>query len=379
MSLSGPEIKSITSLTLPHYETTHLDNGMPMFMLPGGSEPVMKIEIIFRAGAWYEHKQGVAEFASALLSEGTQRLSSVELAEAIESRGATIQTRGGVDTSRVRLYTLTRFLPELLDIITEVVDAPAFDPGELKVFTDNKVERLKIDLKKNEVLAYRHLTEAIFGPHHPYGKNLLPEHYLTIKPEDLRTHHHRFIQPSRGMVFVSGSFGAKEEDLIRHSLGKWQPPANGEVIMSQFEAQSGTGTLIIDGPQEHQAAIRIGRKLFPQSHPDFTGLSIVNCILGGYFGSRLMAEIREQQGLTYGIYSSMDSFAQDGCFYISTETATSNVDRMIESIGLEVKRLREELIPQEELAMARNYMMGHLMTQLDGPFASMDFVKALPD
>ena len=90
-----------------------------------------------------------------------------------------------------------------------------------------------------------------------------------------------------------------------------------------------------------------------------------------------MMEIRENQGLTYGIYSSVDSFAADGCFYISTETATDNTSKVIEAIQQEMRKLQQELIPVEELDMARNYLMGHLMTQIDGPFSTLDYIKSM--
>src|SRR5690242_6377758 len=106
-SKDQPEIQAMKQLSLPAYQQLALSNGMPVFILAGGSEPVMKVEIVFRAGAAYEKKLGVAEFMAGLLSEGTQKMSSIELAEHIESRGATIQTRGGVDTVRIRLFTLT--------------------------------------------------------------------------------------------------------------------------------------------------------------------------------------------------------------------------------------------------------------------------------
>jgi predicted Zn-dependent peptidase len=97
-------------------------------------------------------------------------------------------------------------------------------------------------------------------------------------------------------------------------------------------AESSIGYFEMDGPQSHQAAIRIGRRLFTQQHPDWNGLYVLNTILGGYFGSRLMAEIRENLGLTYGIYSGVDSFSEDGCFYISTETTTDNIKTVIQAI-----------------------------------------------
>ncbi|MBK9982861.1 MAG: insulinase family protein [Saprospiraceae bacterium] len=373
-----PIIHSIKELKLPTYQTLRLANGMPVYFISGGSEPVMRIEVVFRSGGSHDIKPGIAEFMAGLLSEGTQKMTSIELAEHIESRGATIQTRGGVDTIRVRLFTLTRFLPELLDVITDVIRIPAFDPNELKLYAENKVERLQIDLKKNEVIAYRHLTEAIFGPGHPYGHNARPDDYLAITTDDLRNHHSHHIHPDRGMVFISGSFGQTEIDIIQNTLGLWTPAhANGTAKQGAHEIKNKTGLIQIPGPQAHQAAIRIGRKLFPQSHPDFNGLFLLNTILGGYFGSRLMTEIRENQGMTYGIYSSVDSFAEDGCFYISTETATDNVEKVILAIKGETDKLRTELIPEAELNMARNYLMGHLMTQLDGSFASIDYIKTM--
>src|SRR5688500_7486302 len=136
-SSAKPPIQAIKHLDLPNYEVSELGNGMPLYMLRGGSEPVMKIEVIFRAGAWHEKKQGVAEFMAAMLSEGTQKLSSVQLAEFVESRGATMQTRAGVDTVRVKLYTLTRFLPDLVEVLTDVIHIPLFDDEELKVYTAN--------------------------------------------------------------------------------------------------------------------------------------------------------------------------------------------------------------------------------------------------
>ena len=377
-SKTAPAIREITELTLPAYSSTVLQNGMNLYMLPGGTEPVMRMEIVFRAGATYEDKPGVAEVMAGQLSEGTIHLNSAALAEKVESLGATLFTRGGVDTIRIRLLTLTRFFPELINIVREVMLFPAFDPGELKLYTDNKIERLQIDLKKNEVLAYRHLTEVIFGPQHPYGKNVFPDDYRAITTEDLRDHHRRHIKPSRGMILVSGSFGDKETDLIREVLGTWKNGDDDGDIYPMVPATNGqSGYLEYDGPQEHQAAIRIGRRLFPQSHPDFNGLFVLNTILGGYFGSRLMGEIRENQGLTYGIYSSVDSFAADGCFYISTETATANTEHVITAIQKEMLNLQQELIPDAELRMARNYLMGHLMTQIDGPFSTLDYIKSL--
>jgi predicted Zn-dependent peptidase len=180
------------------------------------------------------------------------------------------------------------------------------------------------------------------------------------------------------MIFLSGSFGQTEKDLIEEVFGHWtRGLPNGAVLHSPVETPPVTGRKDFKGPQSHQAAIRIGRRLFPQSHPDFNGLYFLNTLLGGYFGSRLMMEIRESKGLTYGIYSSVDSFAQDGCFYISTEAATANTNKVLKAIRKEADKLRQDLVPGAELQMAKNYLMGHMMTQIDGPFSTLEYIKSM--
>ena len=373
-----PIIQPVTSLTLPAYESSQLPNGMEFYSLRGGTEPVLRMEIVFRAGAGLEKKTGVAEFMAGLMSEGTEQLSSADFAEKIEFLGATLQTRGGVDTVRIKLFTLTRFFPQLIELVRDILQFPAFDPQELKVYTSNKLERLRIDLKKNEVLAYRHLTEAIYGKNHPYGRNALPEDYELINIVDLRSHHKQFVIPKNGMIFLSGSYDEEILQSVQQVLGSWNPNLlNGISQLKAHVPESQIGYHEFDGPQSHQAAIRIGRRLFTQTHPDWNGLYVLNTILGGYFGSRLMTEIRENLGLTYGIYSGVDSFAEDGCFYISTETTTDNIKTVIDAIKKEANKLKQNLVPEAELSMARNYLMGNLMTQLDGPFSTMDYIKTM--
>ena len=378
MNAGQPLILPVTSLSLPAYKSDRLANGMELYALPGGNEPVMKMEIVFRAGAAFEKKTAVAEVMAGLLSEGTQKLSSADFAEKIEFLGSTLQTRGGVDTVRIKLFTLTRYFPQLIELINDIILFPAFDEQELKVYINNKLERLQIDLRKNEVLAYRNLTEIIFGKKHPYGRNPKPEDYLGISTNDLRDHHQHFILPQNGMIFISGAYGEDVLENIKQVLGSWNPSQpNGVNAHITHVAESSIGYFEMDGPQSHQAAIRIGRRLFTQHHPDWNGLYVLNTILGGYFGSRLMAEIRENLGLTYGIYSGVDSFSEDGCFYISTETTTDNIKTVIQAIRVETQKLQEVLIPENELQMARNYLMGHLMTQLDGPFSTLDQIRSM--
>ena len=137
------------------------------------------------------------------------------------------------------------------------------------------------------------------------------------------------------------------------------------------------GNTYITLPNTHQSSIRIGRKLFSRHHPDYKGLFVLNTILGGYFGSRLMANLREEKGYTYNIHSSLDAMRYDGYFYIGTEVGTQHTSATLEQIYLEMQKLQDTPISTDELEMVRNYLMGNFLTMLDGPFNVSEVAKTL--
>jgi len=130
-------------------------------------------------------------------------------------------------------------------------------------------------------------------------------------------------------------------------------------------------------PESLQASIRIGNRLFNRQHPDSHGLSVLNTLLGGYFGSRLMANIREDKGYTYNISSVVDFMQFDGCFYISTEVGNEFAQLALQEIYREMELLQTELVDEEELLMVQNYLMGNFLAALDGPFNVSEVVKII--
>ncbi len=230
-----------------------------------------------------------------------------------------------------------------------------------------------VDLKKEEVLAYRRITELIFGEHHPYGYNSTPADYAALLREDLVEHFNAWYTPGNCRVFASGRVDERVLDLVNRNFGQSRRlgPAPKAPLPS---GQQIPGVEHIRHPGSLQTAIKIGRPLFSRRHPDYNGVFVLNTILGGYFGSRLMMNIREKRGYTYNIYSTADAFMYDGCLYIATEVNTSKTIREIFS---EMRRLHEAPVPEEELAMVRNYLLGTLLNGLDGPLNTSDVVKTL--
>lgn len=337
---------------------------------------MIKLEIIFLAGKSYEAQRAVSRCTAALITEGTTMHSSEELAEHFDFYGAVISTMGGVDTARVRLYCMNKHLPKLLPVLQEVIENPTFPQEELDTYRENWKERIRIDLEKNENIGYRKLTELIFGPDHPYGYNTDPEDLDQVTQEMLISHHQRYFQPQQMAIFASGKVHESALHLLDKYFGQKLRSGARQVRDCKIETDRNRKHFFA-GPQKHQSSIRIGRPLFKRTHPDYPGMYVANTLLGGYFGSRLMSNIREEKGLTYGIYSNIDTFAQGGCFYISTEVSSKNVQLCLDEIYREIERLKTEPIPDEELQMVKNYMMGSFLMRMDGPFNSVDVIKSL--
>lgn len=374
--MQQPVIHPILGLDLPPYEKRTLSNGTPVYIVNGGTQEVVKIEFIFLAGKAYEAHHTVAKCTSSLLTEGTTHYTSEEIAEHFDYYGAVVSARSGVDTARIRVYCMNKFLTETLTMVKEVIEEPTFPEDEIITHLDNRKDRLDIELTKNETIGYRKLTESIFGEQHPYGYNSKKEDLEKVTRDMIVGHHRENFRPDNLMICVSGRVHESTIDLIEKLFGQTNHAGKQKVVA--FNPEPVNERMIhLSGPQKHQVAIRIGRPLFKRDHPDFPGMFVTNALLGGYFGSRLMTNLREDKGMTYGIYSSVDTFRQGGCFYISTEVARKNYEASLSVIYQEIEKLSEELVSDDELQMVKNYLMGFLMMQLDGPFNAMDVIKSL--
>lgn len=369
-----PPIQTAGNLTLPRPELHHLRNNIPVYTINMGTQDVVKAEIIFFSGRPFEEKEMIARTTARLLKEGTTNSSAAQIAEKIDFYGGTISVPVNLDTTNVVFYALRKHLEHLLPILGEIICTPSFPQEELDAFINNGKQRLKIDLSKNDVVAYRNITENIFGSTHPYGYNSNFDKYDRITRADIIHHHQKNMVASNAVLFLGGKIDDEVLRLVDKYLG--DIPVGTRQTALKLPA-------IPDFPKkehlEHsntvQTAIRTGRRLFSKSHPDFHGMYVLNTILGGYFGSRLMENIREDKGYTYNIFSSMDTMMFDGYFYIGTEVSHELTDKTLKEIYHEMKVLQNDLVGEEELKMVQNYLLGTLLTMLDGPLNVINVVK----
>ena len=371
-----PVIKDIQTLHLPKPEIFHLDNGIPVYVTNMGTQEVIRMELVFFAGRTYEDKQLVARATSSLLREGTRHYTAAQIAEAMDFYGATLSLPFNLDTSSMVLYSLNKHFADTLPIVQDMLSSPAFKEQDLEAYVKRNQRRLSVDLAKNDTLAYRLITEQIFGSTHPYGYNSTDEAYQALNPADLRQHHQRLYNASNCLVFISGRVTKEVTQLLNKALSAALSP--GEKPEPRIPAPDGKPKSTFERrPDTLQSAVRLGRRAGSRHHKDFYGLYVLNTLLGGYFGSRLMTNIREEKGYTYNIYSMLETMRYDGSLLIGTEVSPEYVEPTLREIEREMKILQETMVDEEELKMVRNFLLGNFLTMLDGPFNVSEVIRTL--
>lgn len=372
----APPLREIRSYDLPHPNTYTLDNGIPVYEVNMGTQDILKLELVFFSGRWFENRLLASKTTASMIREGSATMTGGEIAEQIDFYGGSIRFRSNLDTAHVQVYCLTKHLKNILPIVSQTLANPSFPQEELSHFIQRNQERLKVDLEQNDTVAYRKITEMMYGDGHPYGYNSTPEMYNGLDRTDLLEHYQRNYVTGNCFIIVSGKPDIETIPLINKYLG--QAISKGKSLKKNFIKQP-SHELYLKIPKKSsvQSAIRIGKLMFNRDHPDYQKMYILNTILGGYFGSRLNQNLREDKGYTYNIFSSLDAMRWDGYFFIGTEVKTDVTTLAIQEIYSEFARLRNELIPQEELKMVKNYMLGTMLASVDGAFNVGEIIKMM--
>ncbi|WP_316815347.1 pitrilysin family protein [Pedobacter nyackensis] len=370
----APESKLVDEISFIEPLKQVLDNGIPVFTINAGKQELVRIEFIFENVNWNASKPLDAIAVSHLINNGTSTLSAKEIADKVDYYGAFLQTEYGADQTCIKLYTLNKHLNSVLPILRSILNDSVFPEQELAIFIQNQKQSLQVSLQKNDFLARKHFANALFGDT-PYGSNIQPSHYETIKRTDLLDYFKAAYKAENCTIFVAGKFEEPEFNILNNIIGKgWDNNEPAGINKFEFTAVH-KGEILVERPDAIQSAIRMGSLSITRSHPDFPGFQVLNCLLGGYFGSRLMANIREDKGYTYGIGSAVASLKDAGYFFIATEVGAEVCSSALTEIEKEISILKDELVQDGELALVRNYMLGAMLGSLENAFSHADKFK----
>ncbi|MES1215001.1 MAG: pitrilysin family protein [Bacteroidota bacterium] len=365
----APEIIDAVNfkLNLKPYNKIVLKNGVEVYTIDAGAEEVMLIEWVFSAGNWFEEKNLVAATANFLLKNGTSTKTAFEINEHFEYYGSFLNKTCHNETATLSLHCLTKHIGELLPVVRELITDSTMPQEELDTYKQNMKQRLTVNLKKSDFVASRTIDVLLYGEQHPYGKFTRMEDFDGVTREQVLAFYKKYYQKSKLVLFVAGKLPKNLEQILNENFGDL--PIN-DVPINNIPAKPAEEKKyrISNDPDGVQGSIRIARPFPSRHHPDFMKVQVLNTILGGFFGSRLMANIREDKGYTYGIHSYLQNNIQQSAWLIGTEAGRDVCEAAVKEVYAEMKLLREELVDDEELQLVRNYMMGIILGDLDGPF-----------
>lgn len=355
----------------------NLENGIPVFLIEAGTEEVMRFEFVFRAGAVKETLSLVSGTTNMMLTEGSDIHTSEELNSILDYYGIFLNLSAEKDTAGIIMFSLSRQIEKGLELASEILFRPAFPEKELKQLMKKRLRWYQVNREKVQNLAMDQFFESIFGALHPYGRQPKEPDFEIISPSLLRDFHSRYYNPSDLTIIVSGRLHSQTVEFLNKYFGLIQ---SGDFQVEELQDKISGDTrkkIKIKKQGAVQTAVRIGSSTITRTNPDYPGLKFLNSLLGGYFGSRLMRNIREEKGLTYGIHSGVSSYRLSGFKVISTEVGSANVQLAIDEIYREIERLQTEPVKPGEIEVVRNYISGELVRMFDGPFALAESFKAV--
>ena len=364
-----PEIIIPNSVDMPRATSTTTSNGVPIYTLRADDFEVVRLSFVFRAGTSMQHKPFTASATANMLGEGTATMTAQEIADKLDFYGSYFDVNIDRDYTYISLCALKKFFAPTAEVAREIVLSPTFPQRELATYCSKRKQGLTIERKKVDMQSRELFAQALFGENHPYGISADERLYDELRREDIVELYKELYTADNCFVVCSGNI---TEDVMATITSITEALPSGSKRQVAFPATTSTPLLRRDIASALQSSIRIGRLLFTRTHPDFVGMQVVAAVLGGYFGSRLMQNLREEHGYTYGVMAAMVNFEREGYLAIATQVAREHREDALREIYAEIERLRTELMSEDELQMVKNVMIGEILRILDGPFGIAD-------
>ncbi len=372
-----PPVFPSEKVIIPEARSFLLDNEIPVYMIEAGTEDIMRLEFTFKAGQIRDTLPLLSSTCNMMLTEGSVNYTSEELSRILDYFGVFLNQSAEKDTAGIVCFFLSKHVEKVLELSHEILFRPVFPEHELNALMKKRLRWYLVNREKVQNIAMDKFFESIFGKNHPYGYQVMEEDFENITPLLLSDFHSRYYTPENMAIIISGRIHNKTGELLNKYFGNIaasETKKPGPVSIVKGEKLK---KIHINKSGAVQTAIRIGSTIINKRNPDYPGLKVLDSILGGYFGSRLMRNIREEKGYTYGISSSLSSLDLTGYKVISTEVGQKDYQKAIDEIYREIILLQKMPVSRDELKVVQNYMSGEMVRMFDGPFALAESFKSV--
>jgi zinc protease len=368
-----PTLFPITKINFVEPTILQLNAHSKLYWMKEVSDETTRIEFHFNAGS-IRSIEKIAGCVNSLLFSGTHSKSSIQINEELDSLGAFIDQELGQEVAIVSLYCLRKNAKEAVEIVLDSIQHVCFHEQEVADTIREKKQQYLISSEKVNILARREFQKQLFANSPNYARQIELADYDNITIEGLKKFHAEFYLHGLLKVVLVGNMDDNFVEALKNKITPFAIQTTPE-YESQFI--NNIGTFHVEKSDALQTAIRIGMPLFNKMNHDFIDFQILQTILGDYFGSRLMSNIREDKGYTYGIGSGLSEANKTGYFIIATEVGKEFVTATLHEIKYEIERLHNELVTEEELTLVKNYILGQLLKHADGPNAMMDLFMSV--
>ena len=369
-----PPIRPMGDFQLLRPERLRMKNGMPLNVIRAGSQEVVRLDILIGGGQWHQTQALQALFTNRMLREGTTSLTSSQIAEKLDYYGAWLELSSAVNYGFVTLYSLNKYFPHTLAIIADMLMNPTFPEKEMEVVVETNCQQFLVNSTRVEVIARKQLNRSLFGVQHPFGRFAKASDYDRITTDVLREFYRKYYHSGNSSVYISGKVTPEIIRCIEKHLG--DAPWGETRLMPSLQLMKPQRTtekhVFVEKADALQSSLKMGGFLMDRTHPDFLKARVMVTLFGGYFGSRLMSNIREDKGYTYGIGAGIVNCPGSGVLVVTTEADNQYIDAIIGEVYQEMDRLCNDLAPQKELEMVRSYMLGDMSRSYEGPFSLSD-------
>ena len=424
MSLrTTPPTIQATSFALRRPEEHFLPGGTPLYIIEAPGTGALRLDVVFPAGKQHEIHPLQSYYASQTLRYGCQGYTAAEFAERIDYYGAGLRSSVFMNRTCISLVTLKKHFASTVELMRRMLATPAYDEERLRIRCDADKAQLRVNLQKGSFVAMRTLRQSIYGNQHPCGTLVTPDDYDTLTSQHLRDYYDRYLSKGPCRLYLSGDV---DDDTLavlqsqlstvngqRSTVNSQQSTVNGQQSTDNGQQSTVNGQRSTDNGQQStvngqqstvnsqqsivncelsivncqqsivncqllslpgavQDSIRIGCPMMDIGHPDYAPMRVLATVLGGYFGSRLMQNVREEKGYTYDIGAHFVTAIPQTLFCIYCEAQAGKAREVIDEVCKEMHRLQTELIPDDELRMVRNYMAGDLCRNYETAFDLID-------
>ena len=345
-----------------------LENDINVFHFNGGSQKVFKVELMISAGSAHNINPALAPLCVAVLREGTAKQTAKALNYSLDYFGAFLDLKSGLDNSLIGLYGRSIFIKELISLLAEILLEPVFNLSAIEKHKSRMIQELHIEQMKTSYWAPRLLRKNIFGEKHPYGNLITEVDIKAISREDLINYHKKVILPGLQSIIIVGSYIEHDVDQMLKDCFSF-PIQNHSNFTLPYPDPEDVKEITKNLSNIKQASIILGKKTIGISESNYPTSALFSKILGGYFGSRLMKKLREEEGLTYGIHAYN--------IHISADVEMSSVDKSIKFIMAEIELLQNLPVPKNELETVKNFMIGEFIAASNTVFDFADLYKKI--